>query len=96
MLLLPLVERIRNELPNADIDIVVGSNACDLLAAAEGVRHRFVCGSHRSRIPILGEYARLCRLRLYEKEISRFEYDLAIAPRWGIRHDFRCDLFCIS
>jgi len=84
VLLLPLLDRIKKVWPDSEIDIVVGSNACDLLEGAEGIRNKFVCGSQQIRIPVLGHYLRLVRhLAFYKKRIAQFRYDLAIAPRWG-------------
>lgn len=84
VLLLPLLERIRNEWPTADIDIVVGDSVCDLFSGVNGIRHRFLCDSHRSRIPILGNYIRLVKhLLRYRRQMMPHAYDLAIAPRWG-------------
>lgn len=84
VLLLPLLERIREGWPEAAIDIVIGGNACDLIEGVEGIRYKFLCVPHRFRMPILGDYLRLLRhLLLFREEIAHFEYDLAIAPRWG-------------
>jgi len=84
VLLLPLLEKIHQTWPSANIDIVSGSGACHLLSGVHGIRNIFVCGSHRSRFGILGVYKRLLRnLLLYRREITQHEYDLAIAPRWG-------------
>jgi len=84
VLLLPLLEKIHQTWPLANIDIVSGNGACHLLNGVHGIRNIFVCGSHRSRFGILGVYKRLLRnLLLYRREIMQHEYDLAIAPRWG-------------
>jgi ADP-heptose:LPS heptosyltransferase len=84
VLLLPLIERIQSEWPAATIDIAVGSSACDLLEGVPDLNRIFVCGSHRSRFGFFGVYWRLMRnLLLYRREIMNYNYDLAIAPRWG-------------
>jgi ADP-heptose:LPS heptosyltransferase len=84
VLMLPLLERIRSEWPAATLDIVVGSNACKLLAGVDGLHRIFVCGSQNARIALFGIYKRFFRnLLLYRREIMPFDYDLAIVARWG-------------
>jgi ADP-heptose:LPS heptosyltransferase len=84
VLLLPLLEKIHEVWPSANIDIVSGNSACHLLSGIDGLRNVFVCGSHRSRFGVFGIYKRLLRnLLLYRREMMQYEYDLAIAPRWG-------------
>ncbi len=84
VLLLPLLEQIHKTWPQASIDIACGSGACDLLSGVPGIKNVFICGSHRSKFAIPGVYKRIFRnLLLYRREIMQYEYDLAIAPRWG-------------
>ncbi len=84
VLLLPLVERVRAEWPSAEIDVVVGSNACDLLDGVKGLHKVFVCGSQNARVRIAGYYFRFFRnLLFYRRQIMSFDYDLALAARWG-------------
>lgn len=84
VLLLPLLERIRMIWPDASVDIAIGATACDLLAGVEGLNQIFVCGSHRTKLWLLGSYQRFFRyLRLYKRQVMLYDYDLAIVPRWG-------------
>ena len=84
VLLLPLLERIRSEWPDATLDIVVGSNACKLLSGVDGLHRTFVCGSQNARVALFGIYSRFFRnLWFYKREIMPFDYDLAIVARWG-------------
>lgn len=84
VLLLPLLEKIRLEWPAATTDIVVGSGASELLSGVGGLNRIFVCGSQNARIALFGIYKRFFRnLLFYKREIMPFDYDLAIAPRWG-------------
>ena len=84
VLLLPLLERIRMEWPEAVVDIVVGSNASDLLTGVQGLGRIFVCGSQNTRGRLVGYYRRFFRnLLFYKRHIMPCDYDLAVAPRWG-------------
>lgn len=84
VLLLPLLERIRAQWPDSCLDVVVGSNASDLLSGVEGLNRIFVCGSQNAKIQLIGYYRRFFRnFRLYKREVMPFDYDLALAPRWG-------------
>jgi ADP-heptose:LPS heptosyltransferase len=84
VLLLPFLERIRAEWPAATIDVAAGSNASDLLAGVEGLSQVFDTGPQNSKLPVLGRYLRLLRhICLFRRKIMNFDYDLAIAPRWG-------------
>ena len=84
VLLLPLLESIRTQWPDSTLDVVVGSNASDLLSGVEGLNRIFVCGSQNAKIQLIGYYRRFFRnLRLYKREVMPFDYDLALAPRWG-------------
>jgi ADP-heptose:LPS heptosyltransferase len=84
VLLLPLLERIRSEWPQATLDIVVGSNACTLLSGVDGLDRIFVCGSQNAGFALFGIYRRFFRnLLFYKRQIMPSDYDLAIVPRWG-------------
>lgn len=84
VLLLPLLEKVRSEWPAATVDIIVGSGASDLLSGVEGLHRIFICGSQNARFALFGIYKRFFRnLLFYRREIMSFDYDLAIAPRWG-------------
>jgi ADP-heptose:LPS heptosyltransferase len=84
VLLLPLLERIKNEWPTAILDIAVGDGSEELVEGVDGVSNIFVCGSHRSRSIVWGPYQRIIRyLIVYRRKIMPYRYDLAIAPRWG-------------
>lgn len=84
VLLLPLIEKIKEEWPEAEVDIVAGRGASELLEGVIGLHRVFICESHRSPKGIMGDYCRLVRhLRLYKRQIMPYDYDLAIAPRWG-------------
>ena len=84
VLLLPFLEDIKREWPESAVDIIVGSNASELLEGVTGIRRIFVCGSQNSRFRIFGFYRRFFRnLLFFRREIMAFDYDLAIAPRWG-------------
>lgn len=84
VLLLPLLEQIRAEWPEAALDVAVGTAAAPLLDGIQGIRHIFRCGSHSTGVPRFGRYVRLFQLiQTYRTQIMGFEYDLAIAPRWG-------------
>ena len=84
VLLLPLLEKIRSEWPEATLDIAVGSNASTLLSGVDGLHRIFDCGSQNARIALFGIYRRFFRnLWFYKRKIMPFDYDLAIAARWG-------------
>lgn len=84
VLLIPLFERIRVEWPDALIDVAVGDKVADLLSEVGGLRNVFLCKSDTGVNPLIRSYRRVIRyLRQYRRNIMRFDYDLAIAPRWG-------------
>ena len=49
VLLLPLLERIKDEWPDAHIDIAVGSGACDLLGGGWTISAIGLCADHIGR-----------------------------------------------
>jgi ADP-heptose:LPS heptosyltransferase len=84
ILLLPLLEKIREKWPEAIIDVAVGIGVQDLLQGAPGLGHVFLCNSSRFQTRVLGRYQRtLADLRLYRREIMENDYDLAVIPQWG-------------
>lgn len=84
VLLIPLLERVRQEWPGASIDVAVGERVADLLCGVSGLRRIIRHPSDPAGIPHLQNYSRAIRLlRTYRRQMMQSQYDLAIAPRWG-------------
>jgi ADP-heptose:LPS heptosyltransferase len=83
-LLLPFLETVIKQWPEAHVDIAVGTNSSTLLGGVRGLNCIFLCGPHTSSHPVWGYYARILRyILIFKKQIMGYDYDLAIVPRWG-------------
>lgn len=84
VLLIPFIERVRAEWPDAVIDMAVGDRVSELLSGVRGLRNLFLCDSNLSANPLIRNHQQVMRcLRQYRRSIMRFDYDLSIAARWG-------------
>ena len=84
VLLIPLLERIREEWPDAIVDVAVGEPVADLLSGVPGLNRIIRHPPDPAGIPYLRDYPRAFRLlRSYRRHMAHADYDLAIAPRWG-------------
>jgi ADP-heptose:LPS heptosyltransferase len=84
IVMLPLLERINDLWPEARIHIAIGSTMANFVSRLPFIERVFSVPpiSHEGRVIWrVKEFWKT--LRLYQQEISRFQYRLAIAPRWG-------------
>lgn len=94
VLLVPLLERIREEWPDAIADIVVGGRSADLLRGVSGLNVLPLegCDPFQEGLAqkwlgfgaVVLRYLIIFRLILFSRRILRqYDYDLAVVPRWG-------------
>jgi ADP-heptose:LPS heptosyltransferase len=94
ILLIPFLERLRAEWPDAVVDIVVGDRAADLLLGVAGLnvirldRCDFFREPSTRRFPglyaVFERYLTVFRFVLfYRRALQDYSYDLAVVPRWG-------------
>lgn len=84
VLLIPFLERLKSEWPDACIDVAVGDKVADLLSGVSGLRSVFRCKSDFSSIGLIRCYQQVIwQLRKFRLYLSPAGYDLSIAPRWG-------------
>lgn len=83
-MMIPALDKLREALPHATIDVITSSAMAPLLDKVSAVDQVYGVSPVKTKLPIWRNYQKLyAMVQLVRQELYKKRYDLAILPRWG-------------